>query len=74
MAFNVFATLFVERESRDRPVFTILAESRNFLDHFNLAFTVISVALLVNLDVFPSHMQRAILLFTVGVAYGTQFF
>jgi hypothetical protein len=80
MAFNVFAIrnqifakLLVGRDQRDTPVFKILAESGKFLGGFNLAFAVLSVLLLVNLDVFPSDMQRAILLFTIAIAHGTQF-
>jgi hypothetical protein len=80
MAFNVFAIrnqifakLLVGRDQRDTPVFKILAESGKFLGGFNLAFAVLSVLLLVNLDVFPSDIQRAILLFTIAIAHGTQF-
>jgi hypothetical protein len=80
MAFNVFAIrnqifakLLVGRDQRDTPVFKILAESGKFLGGFNLAFAVLSVLLLVNLDVFPSDMQRAILLFAIAIAHGTQF-
>jgi hypothetical protein len=80
MAFNVFAIrnkvfakLLVQREYRDTPVFSILAESGKFLGGFNLAFAVLSILLLMNVDIFPTDMQRTILLFTIAVAHGTQF-
>ena len=80
MGFNVFsirnkifAKLLVPREQRDTPVFEILAESGRFLGGFNLAFFVCNILLLINLDIFPSDEQRAILLFVFAVAHGSQF-
>jgi hypothetical protein len=80
MGFNVFsirhkifAKLVVPKEHRDTPVFNILAESGRFLGGFNFAFAVCNILLLVNLDVFPSDQQRAILLFVFAVAHGSQF-
>jgi hypothetical protein len=80
MGFNVFsirnkifAKLIVPREQRDTPVFEILAESGRFLGGFNFAFAVCNILLLVNLDIFPSDEQRAILLFVFAVAHGSQF-
>jgi hypothetical protein len=80
MGFNVFsirnkifAKLLVPREQRNTPVFEILAESGRFLGGFNLAFSVCNILLLINLDVFPSDEQRAILLFVFSVAHGSQF-
>ena len=80
MGFNVFslrnrifARLLVSREQRDTPVFDILAASGRFLGGFNLAFGVCNLLLLTNLDVFPGHEQRAILLFVFAVAHGSQF-
>jgi hypothetical protein len=70
---NIFAKLLVPREQRDTPVFGILAESGRFLGGFNLAFAVCNILLLVNLDIFPSDEQRAILLFVFSVAHGSQF-
>jgi hypothetical protein len=70
---NIFAKLLVPREQRDTPVFEILAESGRFLGGFNLAFAVCNILLLVNLDIFPSDEQRAILLFVFSVAHGSQF-
>lgn len=81
MGFNVFsirnkifAKLLVPREQRDTPVFKILAKSGRFLGGFNLAFAVCNILLLINLDIFPSDEQRAILLFVFAVAHGSQFF
>ena len=80
MGFNVFslrnkmfAKLLVPREQRDTPVFEILAESGRFLGGFNLAFALCNILLLMNLDIFPSDMQRAILLLVFAVAHGSQF-
>ena len=80
MGFNVFsirnrifAKLLVPAEHRDTPVFEILAESGRFLGGFNLAFAVCNILLLMNLDIFPSDEQRAILLFVFAVAHGSQF-
>ena len=80
MGFNVFsirnkifAKLVVPKEHRDTPVFEILAESGRFLGGFNFAFAVCNILLLVNLDIFPSDQQRAILLFVFSIAHGSQF-
>jgi hypothetical protein len=80
MGFNVFsirnqifAKLLVPKAQRDTPVFKILAESGRFLGGFNLAFAVCNILLLINLDIFPSDEQRAILLFVFAVAHGSQF-
>ena len=80
MGFNVFsirnkifAKLLVPREQRDTPVFDILAESGRFLGGFNLAFAVCNILLLINLDIFPTDEQRAILLLVFSVAHGSQF-
>lgn len=80
MGFNVFsirhkifAKLVVSREQRDTPVFEILAESGRFLGGFNFAFSIFNILLLINLDIFPSDEQRAILLFVFAVAHGSQF-
>jgi hypothetical protein len=70
---KIFAKLLVPREQRDSPVFDILAESGRFLGGFNLAFAVCNILLLINLDIFPSDEQRAILLFVFAVAHGSQF-
>ena len=80
MGFNVFslrnkmfAKLLVPREQRDTPVFEILAESGRFLGGFNLAFALCNILLLMNLDIFPTDMQRAMLLLVFAVAHGSQF-
>ncbi len=80
MGFNVFsirnkifAKLLVPRKHRNTPVFDILAESGRFLGGFNFAFAICNILLLLNLDVFPSNEQRAILLFVFAVAHGSQF-
>ena len=54
-------------------MFNILTESGRFLGGFNFAFMLFNILLLINLDVFPSNEQRAILLFVFAVAHGSQF-
>ena len=71
---KVFAKMLVPKENRDTPVFHILAESGKFLGGFNLAFAVLNVLLLLNLEIFPLEEQKIILLFVFAVAHGTQFF
>jgi len=80
MGFNVFsirhkifAKLVVPREQRETPVFEVLASSGRFLGGFNLAFFVLNILLLLNLDAFDKDVQWAILLFVNAVAHGTQF-
>ncbi|GAA3921200.1 hypothetical protein [Litoribacillus peritrichatus] len=80
MGFNVFsirnkifAKLVVPRAHRDTPVFKILAESGRFLGGFNLAFALLNLLLLINLNAFDKDLQWAILLFVNAVAHGTQF-
>ena len=70
---KIFAKLMVRREQRDTPVFAIFAESGRFLGGFNLAFAIFNILLLTNLDTFPTDEQRAILLFVIAVAHGSQF-
>ena len=70
---KIFAKLLIPKEQRDSPVFEVLAESGRFLGGFNLAFAVCNILLLINLDIFPSDEQRAILLFVFAVAHGSQF-
>ena len=80
MAFNVFsirsrifAKLVVPKEHRDTPAFEVLVTSGKFLGGFNLAFSLLNVLLLLNLDLFDKNLQWAILLLVNGVAHGTQF-
>ncbi|MEO0368345.1 MAG: hypothetical protein AAF197_06105 [Pseudomonadota bacterium] len=80
MGFNVFAIrnrifakLLVPPDQRDTPVFDILASSGRFLGGFNFAFMVLNILLLLKLAAFPTNEQRAILLFVVAVAHGSQF-
>ncbi len=80
MGFNVFsirhkifAKLVVPREHRDTPVFEVLAASGRFLGGFNLAFFVLNVLLLLNINAFDKGVQWAILLFVIAVAHGSQF-
>jgi len=70
---KIFAKVLVPREHRDTPVFGILIETGKFLGGFNLAFSVLNILLLLNLNAFGSDVQWAILLFVNAVAHGTQF-
>jgi hypothetical protein len=81
MGFNVFsirseifAKILVKEESRDTPVFAVLTASGQFLGGFNLAFAVLNILLVCNLEVFADVQQRSILLFVFAVAHGSQFF
>lgn len=73
MRHRIFAKLLVPREHRNTPVFDMLAESGRFLGGFNLAFAMLSLLLLLNVDVFGHDLQWAILLFVIATAHGTQF-
>lgn len=80
MGFNVFAIrnkifakLVVPKDQRATPVFNILAESGRFLGGFNLAFALLSLLLLFNIEAFPDPKQWVILLSATAVAHGTQF-
>lgn len=71
---RVFAKILVPREHRDTPAFDVLVASGKFLGGFNLAFMLLNVLLLFNLDSFASDQQRSILLLVFAVAHGSQFF
>lgn len=80
MAFNVFAIrsrvfakLVVPKEHRDTPVLDTLVMSGKFLGGFNLAFCLLNILLLLNMELFDKDLQWAILLCVNGVAHGTQF-
>lgn len=73
MRSTIFAKIVVPKEHRQTPVFDILAHSGKFLGGFNFAFALLNILLLLNLDVFPSDAQRAILLLVFSVAHGSQF-
>ncbi|GAA5317680.1 MAG: hypothetical protein AseanaTS_28850 [Candidatus Pelagadaptatus aseana] len=80
MGFNVFALrgqifakLVVPREQRDTPVIDVLIHSGKFLGGFNLAFAVLNVLLLLNLELFDKNQQWALLLLVNAIAHGTQF-
>lgn len=80
MGFNVFsirhkifAKLVVPKDQRDTPVFEILANSGRFLGGFNLAFCVLNILLIFNMEAFDKDLQWAIILFATAVAHGTQF-
>ncbi|MEM8682425.1 MAG: hypothetical protein AAGF72_03275 [Pseudomonadota bacterium] len=70
---RVFAKVVVPREHRDTPVFETLVRSGTFLGGFNLAFCVLNVLLLANLQAFDSDRQWAILLLVNALAHGSQF-
>ena len=70
---KIFAKILVPREHRDTPVFEILAATGPFLGGFNVAFCVLSLLLLINLNTFPDPGQRVILLTVFALAHGSQF-
>ncbi len=71
---QVFAKILVPKEHRNNPAFDVLVASGKFLGGFNLAFMLLNVLLLFNLDTFPTDQQRTILLLVFAVAHGSQFF
>ena len=70
---RIFAKLVVPREHRDTPVFETLIMSGKFLGGFNLAFSVLSVLLLLNTSIFDQDLQWSIILLVTAIAHGTQF-
>jgi len=70
---RIFAKLVVPREHRDTPVFETLIMSGKFLGGFNLAFSVLSVLLLLNTSIFNKDLQWSIILLATAIAHGTQF-
>ena len=70
----IFAKILVAKEHRETPVFAILAESGKFLGGFNIAFAVLNILLLFNLELFNSDAQWALLLLVNAVAHGSQFY
>ena len=73
MRGRIFAKIVVPAEHRDTPVLQTLVQSGKFLGGFNLAFSVLSILLLLNTGLFDKDMQWAIILFATAVAHGTQF-
>lgn len=81
MAFHAFsikndatAKIIVPRAERDSPLFDVVSQSGRFLGGMNLAFAVLNILVLANLDTFPLDEQRAVLALAFAVAHGTQFF
>ena len=70
---RVFAKIVVARDHRDTPVLETLVASGRFLGGFNLAFSVLSILLLLNTGLFDKDPQWTILLSVIAVAHGTQF-
>ena len=70
---RIFAKLIVPREERDTPVFETVVASGRFMGGFNLAFCLLNVLLLLNVDAFNSDAHWVILLGVNAVAHGSQF-
>ena len=68
------AKVLVPESARGSPLFQTVAASVRFLGGMNLAFAMLSVLLLLNLQTFPSNAQRALLLLVFAVAHGSQFY
>ena len=61
MRGRIFAKIVVPAEHRDTPVLQTLVQSGKFLGGFNLAFSVLSILLLLNTGLFDKDMQWAII-------------
>jgi len=71
---SVFAKVLVpKREHRDNTAFEALVEAGRFVGGFNLALSLLNVALLLNLGGFDGGPQWATLLLFNALAHGSQF-
>lgn len=70
---RIFAKVVVPAAHRDTPVMETLIAAGKFIGGFNVAFVALNVLLLLNLGVFEDSLERAILLFVIAIAHGSQF-
>ena len=70
----IFAKIVVPREHRGTPVMETLITSGKFFGGFNFAFALLNIVLLLNTELFDKPMQWSLLLITISVAHGSQFF
>src|SRR6266571_5467887 len=65
--------LLIPRHARHSPLSKTVSASIRFLGGMNLAFAVLSGALLFNQALFPENRQVAVLTSILALAHGTQF-
>ena len=65
--------LLVPRHARHSPLLKTVSASIRFLGGMNLAFAVLSGAMLFNPALFPEDKQVAVLTSVLALAHGTQF-
>lgn len=68
------AKVLVPKPARESPLFLTIAASVRFLGGMNLAFAVLSVALLLQPLSSLAPDQRAVVLLVLAVAHGSQFY
>jgi len=67
------AKLLIPRHARHSPLFKTVSASIRFLGGLNLAFAVLSGAMLFNPALFPEDKQVAALTSILALAHGSQF-
>ena len=71
---HVFGKVLVPiREDRDNSAYDAVIESGRFMGGFNIALSLLNVALLFNLGAFETNPQWALLLAFNSIAHGSQF-
>lgn len=68
------AKLIIKKKNRSKPSFDILAYSLKFLGGLNLAFAILSTAVLSQPAIFSTTLQQAVFAGIFGFAHGTQFY
>ena len=71
---QIFGKVLVPiKEDRDNTAYEALVESGRFMGGFNIALSLLNVALIFNLGGFETNSQWAVLLIFNGLAHGSQF-
>lgn len=82
LAFNTFsvkhastaARLFVRKEDRQSSFFQLISQLLRFLGGMNLAFLLLCILVLFNLDLFSTAGHKCVLFLVFSLAHGTQFY
>jgi hypothetical protein len=70
---NQYASLIVKKNKVSSEVYQSVAHSIKFLGGFNFAVAFLSMAMLLDLDLFPTGKQRFLLFSFFALAHGSQF-
>ena len=71
---QIFGKVLVPiKEDRDNTAYEALVESGRFMGGFNIALSLLNVALIFNLGGFETNSQWAVLLIFNSLAHGSQF-